>query len=73
MDESFGLTAVEAAFFEVPVVATRRGGLPEIVIEGSTGFLVNSESPRELADRLLELISNGQVRRTMGTAARKLR
>src|SRR5207248_3406550 len=38
-EEPFGLTAVEASFHAVPVVAARRGGLPEIIEDGVTGFL----------------------------------
>jgi glycosyltransferase involved in cell wall biosynthesis len=42
LDESFGMTAVEASAYGLPVVASRRGGLPEIVEDGVTGFLVES-------------------------------
>lgn len=69
--EPFGLVAAEAACFGVPVVATRRGGLPEIVQDGSTGYLVEAEAPRQLAEKLRLLIEDAALRRKMGTAARQ--
>src|SRR5438045_3209558 len=39
--EGFGLTAVEAGLRRIPVVATRRGALPEIVVDNETGFLID--------------------------------
>ena len=63
-------TAIEAAFFGLPVVATRRGGLPEIVEDGVTGYLVEAERPQELARRLEELLGSVELRERMGVAAR---
>jgi glycosyltransferase involved in cell wall biosynthesis len=70
VDESFGLTALEAAFFGLPAIATRKGGLPEIVVDGETGFIVDAQSPAQLADRLDRLLADPQLRRRMGAAAR---
>jgi glycosyltransferase involved in cell wall biosynthesis len=66
--ESFGLVAAEAAHYCVPVVATRRGGLPEIVQDGVTGYLVEAEAPHELAEKLRLLIEDAALRRKMGRA-----
>ena len=63
-------TAIEAAFFGLPVVATRRGGLPEIVEDGVTGYIVEAERPQELARRLEELLGSVELRERMGVAAR---
>jgi glycosyltransferase involved in cell wall biosynthesis len=63
-------TAIEAGFFGLSVVATKRGGLPEIVEDGVTGFLVEAEAPYQLATRMGELLSNCELRRSMGAAAR---
>lgn len=71
VDESFGLTALEAAFFRLPVIATRKGGLPEIVVDGESGFLVDAQSPAQLADRLDRLLADPELRRRMGAAARE--
>jgi glycosyltransferase involved in cell wall biosynthesis len=62
--------AIEAAHFGIPVVATRRGGLPEIVQDGLTGYLVDAEAPGQLADKLKLLIQDADLRRQMSRAAR---
>jgi glycosyltransferase involved in cell wall biosynthesis len=69
--EPFGLVAAEAAHFGVPVVATRRGGLCEIVQDGVTGYLVEAEAPHELAEKLRLLIEDAALRRKMGRAGRQ--
>lgn len=69
--EPFGLVAAEAGVRRIPVVATRRGGLPEIVVDGETGYLVESENPSELADRLGRLLDAPEKRRSMGRRARE--
>lgn len=69
--EPFGLVAAEAGVRRIPVVATRRGGLPEIVVDGETGYLVESENPSELADRLGRLLDAPEKRRSMGRQARE--
>ncbi len=70
-EEPFGLTAVEAAFFELPVVASRRGGLMEIVEDGVTGLLFESQNILELTDCLVRLVSDEKMRQEMGRNARK--
>jgi glycosyltransferase involved in cell wall biosynthesis len=69
-DEPLPTVAIEAAFFGVPVVATRRGGAPEIVEDGHTGFLVEPATPAELASRLRTLLADAELRREMGENAR---
>lgn len=69
--ESFGMTAVEAALFKLPVVASRIGGLAEIVEDGKTGFLVQPERPVELANRIVQLLKDEDLRREMGEEARR--
>lgn len=68
-EEPFGLVAIEAAFFGLPVIACRIGGLPEIVQQEITGFLVEPGHPEELAARLDELLGDSDLRRRMGAAA----
>jgi len=70
-NESFGLVALEAMACEVPPVASRVGGLPEVVTDGSDGFLVEPRSVDEMAARTLELLSNEEQRREMGRRARR--
>jgi glycosyltransferase involved in cell wall biosynthesis len=64
-------TAIEAAFLGLPVVATRMGGLPEIVIDGETGYLVQPNSSGELAARLEQLLQSVELRTRTGAAARQ--
>jgi glycosyltransferase involved in cell wall biosynthesis len=54
-----------------PVVASRIAGLSELVEDGKTGLLFRSGDPRSLADALLKLITNRELARTMGAAARE--
>lgn len=68
--EPFGMVAAEAAYFGVPVVATRRGGLPEIVVDGVTGYLVDAEAPLQLMEKLRLLVQNQALREQLGGAAR---
>jgi glycosyltransferase involved in cell wall biosynthesis len=53
-----------------PVVATRVGGIPELVDDGRTGFLVPPHDPAALAEAISVLITNDERRRAMGVAAR---
>lgn len=69
-EEPFGLIAIEAALFCLPVVAFRRGGLSEIIKDGSTGFLVEAGNHEALAARLGELLAQPERRHTFGAAAR---
>lgn len=70
-EEALPTTAIEAAYFGLPVVATRKGGLPEIVVDGETGFIVEAENPDQLSRRLEELVRDATLRANMGAAARQ--
>lgn len=70
LQEGFGLATLEAMAAGLPVVATEVGGLPEIVENGKTGWLVPPKDPAALADRLRALLLNPQERRAMGAAGR---
>lgn len=56
--ESFGLAALEAMACEVPVISTNIGGLPEVNIEGQTGFLSNVGDVDEMANNAIRLLSD---------------
>lgn len=68
--ESFGLAALEAMSCEVPVLAYRVGGLPEVVDEQS-GFLLPLGDIRGLCEKALYLLQNPSTRKEMGKNARK--
>lgn len=69
--ESFGLVAVEAALMARPVVGTRVGGLPEVILHNRTGLLVESEDSVALADAVADLLIRPNAAAIMGQAARR--
>ena len=69
LSEGFPLVLVEAMASGLPVIATNVGGLPEIVKEGETGFLVPSQDSKQLAQRIIRLIGDNELRQTMRTNA----
>ncbi len=64
--EGFGLSAAEAMAAGVPVVASRAGGLVEVVDDGVSGYLVDTGDTPGLARPLVDLLSNPEKARTMG-------
>jgi glycosyltransferase involved in cell wall biosynthesis len=69
--ETFGLVVAEAMQFELPVVATAWRGIPSVVQDGVTGFLVPPRDPEAVAAQLAQLIGDPSLRRTMGEAGRR--
>ena len=69
--ESFGLAALEAMACEVPVVASRVGGVPEVVTDGETGFLSGVGDVDKMADDAGRLLADPELRTTMGRRARE--
>jgi N-acetyl-alpha-D-glucosaminyl L-malate synthase BshA len=69
--ESFGLVALEAMACEVPVVASRVGGLPEVVTDGEDGFLVEPRNTAKMADCSIFVLANASVQKEMGKKARQ--
>ncbi|HEY2974162.1 MAG TPA: N-acetyl-alpha-D-glucosaminyl L-malate synthase BshA [Pyrinomonadaceae bacterium] len=68
--ESFGLAALEAMACEVPVIASRVGGIPEVVTDGETGFLSEVGDLEKMAKDAARLLSDITLRREMGKRAR---
>src|SRR5205823_10351316 len=69
--ESFGLAALEAMACEVPVVASRVGGVPEVVTDGETGFLSEVGDVEKMSEMAARLVMNEEMRREMGRRARE--
>jgi len=70
--EGVPLVLIEAAQFGLPLVATRWRGIPSVVREGVTGYLVPPRDPAALADRLERLLDNPVLRANIGAHAREL-
>jgi len=70
IQEGQGITLLEAQASAKPVVAFHSGGINEFVLNKKTGFLVKPDS-RELANAIINLLSNEPVRKKMGRYARK--
>jgi glycosyltransferase involved in cell wall biosynthesis len=69
--ESFGLAALEAMACEVPVIASRVGGIPEVVTDGETGFLSEVGDVEKMAADAANLLANDTFRTDMGKRARE--
>jgi glycosyltransferase involved in cell wall biosynthesis len=69
INEGFGLVAAESAAHGVPVIATRRGALPEVVVEGVTGLTVDEPLEESLAEKLTVLLRSPELRIRFGTDA----
>ncbi len=69
--DPFPTVAMEAGVYGLPVVASRSGGLPEIIEDGVTGWLFDQNVPEQLAERIARLIQNPDKARQMGRAGRE--
>ena len=71
LEEPFGRVITEGMLGGKPVVATRGGGVPEIVLDGITGFLVPMADVAEMADAICKLLEDPILREKMGREGRK--
>jgi len=69
--EGFGIVFLEAMGFGKPVVAAAFGGATDIVIDGQTGCLVEYGDVDTLADRLISILRDADLRGRLGTAGRE--
>ena len=70
-EEPFGLAITEAMAMELPVIACSSGGVAEIITHGVDGWLVEPRSASAIATALAALADDNDLRRKIGTAARK--
>jgi len=71
-EEVFGWMIAEAMAHGKPVVATRVGGVPELVSDGLSGFLVGRGDTNAASEKLLRLVQDPELRRKMGEAGRDI-
>lgn len=69
--EGFGLVLLEAMSLSRPIVATTVDSIPEIVVDGETGFLVPPRDPAALAAAICRMLSDPEMARSMGVAGRR--
>jgi glycosyltransferase involved in cell wall biosynthesis len=69
--EAMGLSTIEAQAAGLPVVGSRVGGIPEVVVDGQTGLLVPPRDPPALAGAIERLLDQPGLRRAMGAQARE--
>ena len=70
--EGIPMTILEAMAASLPVIATNVGGIPQIVIDGETGFLVTNKQKKELSDAIERLIVDRNLHTTFGANGRTL-
>ena len=69
IQEGMCTSLIDAMAAQKAAVATAVGGVPEVVVDGETGFLVPARDHQALADRIVWLLKNEPIRRRMGEAA----
>jgi glycosyltransferase involved in cell wall biosynthesis len=69
--ESFGLSVLEAMSLGKPVIATRVGGVCEIIEDGTTGMLIEPDHPEQITDRIIQLLSDKEMYDRMGWEAKE--
>jgi glycosyltransferase involved in cell wall biosynthesis len=71
LSEGMPNVALEAMIFAKPVVASRVGGVPEVVVEGETGFMVTAGNAESLAAALIRMLASPNRMQAMGEAGRR--
>ncbi len=69
--EGFGVVFLEAMMFGKPVIGGNHGGTPDVVVDGVTGFLVEHGDVEGLADKIVRLLQDEDLRKQMGEAGRR--
>jgi glycosyltransferase involved in cell wall biosynthesis len=69
--ESFGIIFLEAMKYAKPVIGTRVGGIPEIIHENQTGFIIEPEDHHDLSQKIIHLLDNPSECKKLGRNGRK--
>jgi glycosyltransferase involved in cell wall biosynthesis len=70
--ESFGLSIMEAMSLGKPVIASKVGGVSEIIEDGITGMLIEPNHPEQIADRIIHLLSNQEIYSSIAQKAKEV-
>ena len=70
--ESFGVSVLEAAALEIPSITSNIGGLTEVNLHNKTGIVIEPDSPLQLAQSIIKLYENNELRNNLGVNARKM-
>jgi glycosyltransferase involved in cell wall biosynthesis len=70
--ETRGLTVIEAAAAGIPAIAPRAGGVMDTILDGQTGYLYQPQNQADFLDKLTRLITDPQLRQSMGSKAQAL-
>lgn len=71
LQEVFCYTSIESMSCHRPVIGTQRGGIPEAVVDGETGFLVEPGNPEAIAEKILLISRDSELRQKMGCRTRE--
>ena len=70
--EAYGLIIMEAGLFGLPVVATRSGGIPEVVVHGESGILVDERDYQKAAEAILKILEDRGMAKRLGEKGREI-
>ena len=70
-NECFPLVTLEAMQYSIPVISTNEGGIPDIIDDGITGFIIKKKDETELANKIISLLENENLRIKLGNNGRK--
>ena len=72
LEEGLGLVFLEASACGLPIISTRQGGIPEVVVHEKTGLLLaKKDDVSELSEKILGLLREPEVRRQLGEEGRQ--
>lgn len=66
LQEGFGIVFLEAMFYRKPCVGAKAGGIPEVIIDGETGFLAKADDKHSVSECLIKLLNDNGLREKMG-------
>ncbi|MCH7818930.1 MAG: glycosyltransferase [Candidatus Marinimicrobia bacterium] len=69
--ETFGVAVIEASSCAIPVIASDIGGLSEVVVDGETGYLIPPRNEEAIAEKIIKLIEEPELRQNLGANGRK--